>query len=86
MTAHGVLDAVGPCGGRRVAEPARKILLFLPGAGQQPSDFLPFKDDDGENRAQLDGDFRVGGDVASETKGMADQDQGVPWTRRAEIP
>ena len=50
-------------------------LLFLPGAGQKPPDFLPFKDHDGKYRTQLDGDFRIGGDVAGEAEGMADQDK-----------
>ena len=49
--------------------------LFLPGAGQKPPDFLPFKDDDRKNRTQLNGDFRIGGDVSGEAESMAYQDK-----------
>ena len=75
MIPHGALDAVGPCGGRLVYRGCTQGLLLLPCAGQQPADFLAFKDDHGQNCTQLDGDFRVGSDVTGEAEGMAYQNK-----------
>ncbi len=72
---HGGQAQRVPC--RITAAPLQRLQrgLFLPCAGEQPADFVPFKDDDGENGAELNRDFGVGGRIAGESQCVAHENQ-----------